>query len=387
MATQVLPLAFIGMHDPSTVVQKVWKEVWTSNTGGDEGGIRLYLAELMVLIVPTFDHRSWDIKKQGALALAAIADNAYKGSLDTHADQLLDTVCEALKGRTFDGKETLVQCLVAVAVACRAYITADPEKMKRVVAALLHEAAKPKREYKLAVLAHVSTFLKGCEEDCDELDAIVKIVIPAVTPEEDEEEQAESDDEERRKMAARNEKLLIAGFDTLGKAVAASPGSGVAASSVEVWGMVAKAATACTWKVSVPVLEAVTTLLKRDSAVAADAARRSTHFAAVVPAALLAAASKHAAPRKVAAGLLLTLFKIISEDAGLQADFAAGKFSDGNTAGEVAGVVASLCEDADPVVRVDAAATLAVIKDKLGVSDVVVAPKAAGSVGMDSTPD
>ena len=142
-------------------------------------GIR-YLSELMVLIVPTFEHRSWDIKKQGALAVAAIADNAYKGTLDAYADQLLDTVCEALKGRTFDGKETLVQCLVAVAGACRPYITADSKKMKRVVAALMHEAAKTVREYKLAVLAHVSTFLKGCKEDCDELDAVVKIIIPAV---------------------------------------------------------------------------------------------------------------------------------------------------------------------------------------------------------------
>ena len=43
VATQVLPLAFIGMHDMAPVVQKIWKIVWSENTAGNEGGIRLYV--------------------------------------------------------------------------------------------------------------------------------------------------------------------------------------------------------------------------------------------------------------------------------------------------------------------------------------------------------
>jgi proteasome component ECM29 len=389
VSTQVLPMAFTGMYDPSAVVAKVWTEVWTNNVGGNEGGIRLYLTELIALIVPTFDHRSWDIKRQGARALALVADNAYKGSMDVHADRLLDVVIEVLKGRTFDGKDALVQCLVAVAGASREFIAATPEKMKRVVEALMREAGKDtNKEYKLAVLAHVSTFLKGCKEDCDELAAVVKIVTPAVTPTKaDDEDDADSDEEERRKLSARGELLIIAGYDTLGKAVAASPTSGVVECSAAVWALVVSTAAACTWKVAVPVFVTAQAMLKRDMALLADPDRLAAHLKVLLPAALLHVASKHAAPRKTSVALLLAVFTVVGANPTLATSFAAGTLCGPPT--EAATTVAVLAEDSDPEVRKLVSEVVAVLEEKLGVVAGAVAGGGGGAGAglMDSAAD
>ena len=94
VATQVLPLAFIGMYDPSTIVQKVWKEVWTSNTGGDEGGIRLY--------VPNADrskHQPVGFVRSYALSVHIHTQSLSLASLFVHPLPLSRSLSRSLGGR------------------------------------------------------------------------------------------------------------------------------------------------------------------------------------------------------------------------------------------------------------------------------------------------
>ena len=50
-AAQALPIAFLAMHEEKTEANKecleVWEEVWNEGTPGTEGGIRLYLTEII----------------------------------------------------------------------------------------------------------------------------------------------------------------------------------------------------------------------------------------------------------------------------------------------------------------------------------------------------
>ena len=54
MAASAMPVAFLAMHEEKTAenqeVLEVWEEVWGEGTPGSEGGIRLYLSELMELL-------------------------------------------------------------------------------------------------------------------------------------------------------------------------------------------------------------------------------------------------------------------------------------------------------------------------------------------------
>ena len=140
-------------------------------------------------------------------------------------------------------------------------------------------------------------------------------------------------------------------------------------------------------------LEAVATLLKRDTAIADDKARRAKHFATVVPAVLLfniftcCSLEARSTPQSSRGVALTALFTTISDDAGLTKQFLDGTFSDGDTAEDAASIVATLSEDTDPSIREAAGLCLVVIRDKLGVAGAVVAAKAPDAVEMDSTPD
>ena len=94
--------------------------------------------------------------------MAAVADNAYKGTLVPHSKHVVPVLLEHLKGRTWDGKEDVVQALVATAVACTDHFALEENKSvnDEIVAALLKEAGKSSPEYKLKVLQHLAVYLE-----------------------------------------------------------------------------------------------------------------------------------------------------------------------------------------------------------------------------------
>lgn len=53
-ASVAMPIAFLAMHEEKRVegggLQEVWEEVWNEGTPGSEGGIRLYLSEIMDIL-------------------------------------------------------------------------------------------------------------------------------------------------------------------------------------------------------------------------------------------------------------------------------------------------------------------------------------------------
>ena len=128
-STCSLPLALFGLHDSHKGVQGLWREVWEENTGGMQGGVRLYLDEVWELVELSLEDRSWAVKKQvccpacspklrvrlrtnalttdstymrqGAETLMVVAQHASDGSLDRRAPEMLQQLQGVLKGRTW----------------------------------------------------------------------------------------------------------------------------------------------------------------------------------------------------------------------------------------------------------------------------------------------
>ena len=69
-ASCAMPIAFLAMHEEKNPereeVLEVWEEVWQEGTPGSEGGIRLYLSELMELLPQALDSAQWSVKAQAA---------------------------------------------------------------------------------------------------------------------------------------------------------------------------------------------------------------------------------------------------------------------------------------------------------------------------------
>ncbi|XP_050843101.1 proteasome adapter and scaffold protein ECM29 isoform X4 [Serinus canaria] len=227
-AKQVLPLAFLGMHEVPEEEKgekensTLWTEVWQENVPGTQGGIRLYLQELISITQKALQSQSWKMKAQGAAAMASIAKQT--GSLvPPHLGMVLSALLQGLPGRTWTGKEELLKAIGSVVSACSAELQKSvpgQPTVTDVVQALLKECRKENLKYKMVALRCAAGVLQATKED--RFQELADIIFPmikknslestgAAFPKHDEE------DEDMREKEVQMESLICA-FETLGKA-------------------------------------------------------------------------------------------------------------------------------------------------------------------------
>lgn len=108
-AKEVLPLAFLGMHEIADEEKSekeecnMWTEVWQENVLGSFGGIRLYLQELITITQKALQSQSWKMKAQGAIAMASISKQT-SSLVPPYLGMILSALMQGLAGRTWAGK-------------------------------------------------------------------------------------------------------------------------------------------------------------------------------------------------------------------------------------------------------------------------------------------
>ncbi|XP_009708838.1 PREDICTED: proteasome-associated protein ECM29 homolog, partial [Cariama cristata] len=232
-AKHVLPLAFLGMHEVPDEEKgekensTLWTEVWQENVPGTQGGIRLYMPELITITQKALQSQSWKMKAQGAAAMASIAKQT--GSLvPPHLGIVLSALLQGLPGRTWTGKEELLKAIASVVSACNAELQKSvpgQPTVNDIVQAVLKECWKENLKYKMVALRCAAGVLQATKED--QFQELADIIFPMIKknslesmgtglPKHDEE------DEDMREEEVQMESLICA-FETLGKAWPRSP--------------------------------------------------------------------------------------------------------------------------------------------------------------------
>ncbi|NXW10169.1 ECM29 protein, partial [Fregetta grallaria] len=232
-AKHVLPLAFLGMHEVPDEEKgekensTLWTEVWQENVPGTQGGIRLYMQELITITQKALQSQSWKMKAQGAAAMASIAKQT--GSLvPPHLGIVLSALLQGLPGRTWTGKEELLKAIASVVSACNAELQKSvpgQPSVNDIVQAVLKECRKENLKYKMVALRCAAGVLQATKED--RFQELADIIFPMIKknslesmgtglPKHDEE------DEDMREKEVQMESLICA-FETLGKAWPRSP--------------------------------------------------------------------------------------------------------------------------------------------------------------------
>ena len=114
-AAQAMPIAFLAMHeekrDGNKECLEVWEEVWNEGTPGTEGGIRLYLPEIISLLSVAIESPQWKVKSEAARAMGTVAMKLENAIPPKEQKHLLTLLLNALAGRTWTGKEALLGAL------------------------------------------------------------------------------------------------------------------------------------------------------------------------------------------------------------------------------------------------------------------------------------
>ncbi|XP_004711095.2 proteasome adapter and scaffold protein ECM29 [Echinops telfairi] len=230
-AKEVLPLAFLGMHEIAADEKSeqeecnLWTEVWQENVPGSFGGIRLYLQELITITQKALQSQSWKMKAQGAVAMASIAKQTTS-LVPPYLGMILSALLQGLAGRTWAGKEELLKAIGCVVTACSAELeksVPNQPTTNEILQAVLKECCKENIKYKIVAIRCAADILKATKEDrFQEFSEIVIPIIKKNSPESPGFRTITNDDENEKEKELQLESLLGA-FESLGKAWPRNP--------------------------------------------------------------------------------------------------------------------------------------------------------------------
>lgn len=138
-SVDIVPVAFVAMHDANEEVSTPWKEIWSEIVYGDETGAVLYCKEIVSIIIRLFGVNSWTLKKTAILCLAKLSELAKK-SLNQYLPKLMEMIIESLGGRTWEGKEVLFSTASTIAKHTSSHFT--KEQVRALLESVMRECAK-----------------------------------------------------------------------------------------------------------------------------------------------------------------------------------------------------------------------------------------------------
>ncbi|XP_037942539.1 proteasome-associated protein ECM29 homolog [Teleopsis dalmanni] len=217
----VIPLVFFAMHEEQTEENKAhiesWKDLWNEISPGD-AGIRLNLNVIIPKLEKSLNDASWHRKAQAANAIHTIAQRLWS-TIGEDRIRLINLLLVGLQGRTFDGKQRLLQALAAL---CKG-LDNKHEVCERLIESAMRECRKEEPRYRTNALSSLGDILE--ELNVDRFEDVYNMIW-YLLDEKDLRKSETSDDEdnkkdltadERNKRAQIFNKLKETVCDTLGK--------------------------------------------------------------------------------------------------------------------------------------------------------------------------
>ncbi|KAJ3068271.1 hypothetical protein HDU98_008582 [Podochytrium sp. JEL0797] len=189
LTTEILPLAYLGRRDANEGVKGTWTEVWDENTAGASGAVKLYLNELLDLCTTLLGTTpSWGVKKQVGLTVGDIA-TAIGAGIVGRMGTVVPMLVEALGGRTWEGKESVLEALVTVSVEGKAFFEGEKGVLDGVTKVVLREAKKNNKPYKRVALEQLGRYMETLQ--IDKYDDLEDYLVEMATVDGDEEDDAD----------------------------------------------------------------------------------------------------------------------------------------------------------------------------------------------------
>ncbi|XP_075170057.1 proteasome-associated protein ECM29 homolog [Haematobia irritans] len=219
-----LPLIFFAMHEEQSEENKAtiesWKDLWNEVSSGD-AGIRMNLNVIVPKLEQALNDASWSRKAQSANAIKTIAKRLKDTLEEKDRLRLINLLINGLQGRTFQGKERLLQALAAL---CKGL---DPkhEICEKIVEAAMKECRKEEPQYRTLVLSSLGDILEELEVDrFEEVYNMLWYILDkkalrklSTSDDDGEEDETDLTTDERNRRATVLNKLKENVCETLGK--------------------------------------------------------------------------------------------------------------------------------------------------------------------------
>ncbi|TPX39274.1 hypothetical protein SeLEV6574_g07344 [Synchytrium endobioticum] len=182
---EILPLAYYGGRDAHDAIKTVWLEVWDGNNStGTASALRMYLNELLDLLIDLLKtSASWPTKRQVGVTIKDMSAS-MSSSLIPQLPALISALIEALAGRTWDGKESVIDAFGCVIIVCAEWFESEGRShTDEVSGVLIREAKKNSKPYKRVALEVLGKSFAALR--VDRLDDLMDYLVDTATFDED----------------------------------------------------------------------------------------------------------------------------------------------------------------------------------------------------------
>uniref|UniRef100_A0A4W5LPJ5 TOG domain-containing protein n=1 Tax=Hucho hucho TaxID=62062 RepID=A0A4W5LPJ5_9TELE len=139
------------------------------------------MTELIDITQKALQSQSWKMKAQGAAAMASIAKQQTGSLVAPHLGMVLSALLQGLVGRTWTGKEELLNAIGSVVSKCSGELqksSPGQPSVPEVTDLVLKECRKDNLVYKMAALGCAADVLQATQED--RFSDMADILIPLI---------------------------------------------------------------------------------------------------------------------------------------------------------------------------------------------------------------
>lgn len=167
------------------------------------------MKEIVALLTNALESQQWKMKAQAAKAMGSIGLKLKSQIPMNEQGMLLIQLIEALSGRTWTGKESILESIKDLIVAhpgqVQTMLAADDHPLTEdiITKCLLRECGKERIEYKIVAIDTTSLIMRSL--DFDYFQALYAMLVPFIRKALDEEDEEEETNENKNKKKAKEE--------------------------------------------------------------------------------------------------------------------------------------------------------------------------------------
>ncbi|CEP60564.1 Ecm29p LALA0_S01e13806g [Lachancea lanzarotensis] len=160
VASAFLPFIFVAKHSSGNVME-VFTRIWNEVASSGAGTVRLHLAEIVNLASGNLKSPFFDVRLMCAKSVCDVCTYALPSTSEKLIEQLCIVLLKALEGRSWQGKEVVIDSLVSLATKFNVVLINKEEQKTGIETRLLNELARDNQQYVREVLLLIFPFVKS----------------------------------------------------------------------------------------------------------------------------------------------------------------------------------------------------------------------------------
>ncbi|CCF59929.1 hypothetical protein KAFR_0I01480 [Kazachstania africana CBS 2517] len=159
ISTILMPLVFVASNDITEENSALYSKIWTEASSSGSGTVKLYLEEILNILSTNIRSLDFTVRRTCANAISNLCGKIDRSVSKDRTRKLFDITIEALEGRSWEGKEMIVDALVSAVNTFKEFLENENDLRSRIDKALVTESSRNNSKYTTKVLFSYSRYL------------------------------------------------------------------------------------------------------------------------------------------------------------------------------------------------------------------------------------